>query len=573
MHVKTFTLLIFLHTSLTALAQLNVNFPPARMVYQRNTSGNAVVFINGTYTASIDKIEARLKNRGGEPGSEVGWTEMANVSGNVFSGSLTAVGGRYDLEVRGMKNGQQVGSSATVEKVGVGEVFLIVGHSNAAAAGESIDMLGAESDLVNSINTKANPQLYQDYLTFGTADYLPPLQPTKLCQSCGIAPMAEYPWLWSRLGDLLVAPDALNVPVLFYSAAFGGSNMDATYKSAYNIPFDHGFIKYSIRMPYANIRNTMNAYAPRTGLRAILSMHGINDLDATADEFKFRSQMVIEKTREESGYQQLPWMIATSCYNNGVVATITAGQEALISTVPNVFRGADLNKILNDGRYDGLHFNGSGQQQAAQRWRDAILDPVVNIRQNAQSFMASAPPLPGPPLPVTLIQFRGKKTAYGPNELEWVTSSEKNNDYFEIQSSTDAVQFEVIGNVKGVGDSKENVTYSFSDETPAKSVTYYRLKQVDFDGTESLSRIIAVQGVLDTFDEFVYPNPAQHYIEIATDNGETVEELTLFDLKGNTLLKKSKSAQVDVSKLSKGDYFIQFKLSSGASVRKKIAKM
>jgi hypothetical protein len=563
MRVTTFTLFIFFQLSFAAQAQITVHFPPARMVYQRNTAGNAVVYINGTYTSSIDKVQARLKSRPGEPGSQVGWTDIAgSVSGSVFSGSVNATGGRYDLEVRGMKNGQQVGSSATVEKVGVGEVFLIVGHSNAAAAGESIDMLGAESDLVNTIDTRANPQLYQDYLTFGTADYLPPLKSTKLCQSCGIAPMAEYPWLWSRLGDLLVAPTALNVPVLFYSAAFGGSNMGATYKSAYNIPFDHGFIKYSIRMPYANIRNAMNAYAPRTGLRAILSMHGINDLDTTADGFRFRNQMVIEKTRQESGYQQLPWMVATSCYNDGVVQSITDGQEAVINSVPNVFRGADLNKILNDG-----------QQQAAQRWRDAILDPVVNVRQNAQSFMASAPPLPGPPLPVTLVEFRGMKTASGPNELEWVTSSEVNNDYFEIQKSRDAVRFEAIGNVKGAGESKTQNTYTFSDESPERTITYYRLKQVDFDGTESLSRIVAVQRDPDPFKEFVYPNPAEHYIEIATDNGDTVEEVTLFDLKGNAVLSKTKSAQVDISRLRKGDYFIQFRLGSGQSVRKKIAKM
>jgi hypothetical protein len=467
----------------------------------------------------------------------------------------------------------QVGSTISDEKVGVGEVFLIVGHSNAAAAGQAGDMVGASSDMVNSINPNADLPLYNQYLMNGTADYLAPLQPTQLCETCGIGPMVQYPWLWSRLGDMLVSPSALNVPVLFYSAAFGGSNIDQTYMSAYNIPFDHGFIEYSIRMPYANIRNAMNAYVPRTGLRAILSMHGVNDQGLTADEFKFRSQKVIEKTREESGYQDLAWLVATSCYNSGVNATITSAQESLISTVPNVFRGANLNSIGANGRYDGLHFNVTGQTLAASLWKDAITSPVTNILQNAKSFMAQVPPLPGPPLPVTLVSFNGKKNTNGQNELRWVTSSEENNDYFEIHRSADAVNFEAVGNVKGVGDSKENNTYSFSDEAPAKLVTYYKLKQVDYDGKSTMSRIIAVRNESEEFNEFVFPNPAQHQIQIATDNGAAVEAITLFDLKGKAVLQNTKSNSMDISGLTQGDYFIQVKMSSGESVKKKIVKL
>ncbi|WP_229208947.1 hypothetical protein [Dyadobacter luticola] len=106
--------------SISLFGQIEIKFPPTRMVYQRNTSGNATLFITGTYLSNIGKIQARLKTRAGEPGVAVSWTDIVGaVSGNVFSGSLSASGGRYDLEVRGLKNGQQVGSSVTVEKVGV----------------------------------------------------------------------------------------------------------------------------------------------------------------------------------------------------------------------------------------------------------------------------------------------------------------------------------------------------------------------------------------------------------------------------------------------------------------------
>lgn len=570
MGIKLLPILVFLQISFTSFSQISIAFPPARMVYQRNQAGNATVFITGTYIAQIDRIEARLKTRSGEPGSEVGWIPIVNnPAGNVFSGSLNSAGGRFDLEVRGMKNNQQVGTTSTVEKVGVGEVFLIVGHSNASGANSA--MKGSGSDLVNSINTKADNNLYQQYLRTGSPDYLPPLKPSGLCQDCGIAPMAQEPWFWSQLGDLLV--DALHVPILFYSAAFGGTNMGHFYKAAYNIPFSHGFINYSIRMPYVNIRNTMSKYVPRTGLRAILSAHGINDIDTTGAGFYFRNLKVIEKSREESTYQNLAWVIATAAYNNGIKQDITDAQNSLIQEVPQVYRGADLNQIDNSGRYDGLHFNEAGQAKAAELWRDAITSSSTNLLGNAQSFMAQPPPLPDAPLPVTMISFEGKTLEDGHNRLEWATTSETNNDHFEVLKSKDAVNFTLAGTIKGVGNSNIKNSYSYTDESIPESIMYYRLNQVDLDGTETLSRIISVKTEIPDFKEFVFPNPAQHTIEIAVENGETVENLTIYDLKGSILMQQLKSSQMDISALNKGDYFIQIRMKSGELVRKKITKL
>jgi len=325
-------------------------------------------------------------------------------------------------------------------------------------------------------------------------------------------------------------------------------------------------------MPYVNIRNAMNKYVPRTGLRAVLSAHGVNDQDTTGAGFYFRSQKVIEKSRNEANYQDLAWVIATSCYNNGVNVDITNSQNDLISNIPNAFRGANLNAIDNSGRYDGLHFNEFGQQRAAELWRDAITNPTVNILGNAKSLMASPPPLPPPPLPVSLVSFTGKKSLNGFNELEWVTSSETSNDYFEVQKSTDAVRFETVGTVKGVGDTKETSRYHFTDESPALRTAYYRLNQVDYDGTATLSRIIAVKSDQQESDPYVYPNPSQHVIEVATTDGSAVSGLKVMDLSGNILLQKKEGGELDLSDLGRGEYIVEFSTGSGEQVRKKITK-
>ncbi|WP_229208948.1 T9SS type A sorting domain-containing protein [Dyadobacter luticola] len=321
-----------------------------------------------------------------------------------------------------------------------------------------------------------------------------------------------------------------------------------------------------------NIRNTLSKYVPQTGLRSILSLHGVNDQDTDGDGFKFRNLKVIEKTRQESNYQQLAWMIALDCYNNGINQSITSGQESLIATVPDVFRGGNLNLIDNSGRYDGLHFNEQGQQKAAELWRDAILDPATNFTQNAKSLMATPPPLPSPPLPVTLVSFYGKSIENKKTELRWVTSVEENNDYFEIEKSTDAIHFDAIGTSKGRGDSNENVDYIYMDEAPNLGITYYRLKQVDYDGKTTTSRIIALRSDTNSND-FVYPNPAEHHLEITTDDGSTVEEITLLDLSGQQVLQKSKASQIEISSLKEGEYLIRVRLSNGQLIRKKITKI
>ncbi|MEH0157246.1 hypothetical protein V6R21_24245 [Limibacter armeniacum] len=84
-------------------------------------------------------------------------------------------------------------------------------------------------------------------------------------------------------------------------------------------------------------------------------------------------------------------------------------------------------------------------------------------------------------LPVELIFFSAKKQTNS-ILLIWATASEENNDYFEIQRSTDGVNFEIIGSVEGYGNSQARIDYEFTDFTVPNGNIYYRLKQVDYNG-------------------------------------------------------------------------------------------
>ncbi|WP_299704654.1 T9SS type A sorting domain-containing protein [uncultured Pontibacter sp.] len=113
------------------------------------------------------------------------------------------------------------------------------------------------------------------------------------------------------------------------------------------------------------------------------------------------------------------------------------------------------------------------------------------------------------PLPVELISFTGKATQSG-IELKWSTASEQNNDRFEIEHSADAKAFNKIGTVSGVGNTSLTQHYSFETEYMEKGVHYFRLRQIDTDGTFEFSKTIAVsvsQNPLTAAGMALYPNP------------------------------------------------------------------
>lgn len=95
-------------------------------------------------------------------------------------------------------------------------------------------------------------------------------------------------------------------------------------------------------------------------------------------------------------------------------------------------------------------------------------------------------------LPITLLSFTAE--AKDAQVLtSWITASEMNNDFFTIERSADARNFKPIGTVEGAGTSHSMHAYSFIDDAPLSGISYYRLKQTDFDGTATLSEIRSVE--------------------------------------------------------------------------------
>ncbi len=166
------------------------------------------------------------------------------------------------------------------------------------------------------------------------------------------------------------------------------------------------------------------------------------------------------------------------------------------------------------------------------------------------------------PLPIELISFSGSNKG-NVNVLQWVTASELNNDYFTVEQSADAEKFSAIGTIQGAGNSHTKVEYSLTDEHPYE-LTYYRLKQTDYDGKFSYSQTIAVKKPDLTITNF-YPNPSSGDFNVNVSSvTNTQVKINVVDVLGRELISKytntdkgSNLITIDVSGLSKGTYFIQ----------------
>lgn len=167
-------------------------------------------------------------------------------------------------------------------------------------------------------------------------------------------------------------------------------------------------------------------------------------------------------------------------------------------------------------------------------------------------------------LPIELMDFLVIKN-HTTVLLEWGTASEINNDYFELERSKDGVNFHTIATINGAGNSTTELRYSYVDNAPFNGISYYRLKQTDFNGQFSMSNTKAVR--MENDQIILYPNPTEGVINI--DNISDVLSASITDLDGKVLrVFNDNFKTVNVSDLANGIYFLRLNTSKGTISRK-----
>jgi hypothetical protein len=126
------------------------------------------------------------------------------------------------------------------------------------------------------------------------------------------------------------------------------------------------------------------------------------------------------------------------------------------------------------------------------------------------------------PLPITLTDFSSECQSDG-ILINWVTASEINNDHFELQRSTDGMNYTAVAQISGHGNTQEKNTYSYLDHVSENSIYYYRLKQVDYSSEYTYYNIITNSDLscnTKGSEVLVYPNPANDVLSIKLNSIE-----------------------------------------------------
>ncbi len=182
--------------------------------------------------------------------------------------------------------------------------------------------------------------------------------------------------------------------------------------------------------------------------------------------------------------------------------------------------------------------------------------------------------LPSCVLPVELINFSASTD--GNNvKLFWTTASETNNDYFVIERSRDTEDFRQLSVINGNGNSTILREYAYQDLHPLEGNSYYRLKQIDYDGNFSYSKVITLYFTRNEEPISIVPNPASDNAWIhfsKKHDGDTYLEIV--DLKGKIVFCKSESEipnpyQLNIENIEKGIYFLQV-YNSGKKIKQKL---
>jgi len=180
-------------------------------------------------------------------------------------------------------------------------------------------------------------------------------------------------------------------------------------------------------------------------------------------------------------------------------------------------------------------------------------------------------PVSGVVLPVELLSFNAKKQNASSTQLLWETASEFNNDFFEIEKSDDALNFYSIGRIKGAGNRNDKTTYTFIDDTESKSTTsYYRLKQIDYNGVFAYSYIVNIDNSLLNQLE-IFPNPSTNGVfEIKGIANEHINQIIVVDVLGKMVFSELNflSSTIDLSLLNSGIYYLQINTAESTILKK-----
>lgn len=176
-------------------------------------------------------------------------------------------------------------------------------------------------------------------------------------------------------------------------------------------------------------------------------------------------------------------------------------------------------------------------------------------------------------LPIELLEFKVNQKDCNELIVSWQTATETNNDFFTIERSDDGKTFLPYKKIYSKNsNSKSTLDYSIIDSSISKGICYYRLKQTDFDGKSSYSKILSIQNCVVENDLClsIFPNPSYSKVNVNySGNKENIESINLFNVYGENIYESSTfQNELKFENLNSGMYIFRILLKDNKTIEK-----
>ncbi len=322
-----------------------------------------------------------------------------------------------------------------------------------------------------------------------------------------------------------IGVDITNPGELLYTAGILYGGTLKRWYAAGSVPGDTGLFPIGISTGYRPIQITSTADITTGG--SISATH--TDASSATDVSIMDAGVNIERTHDMFSTISLADGIDGGTFN----ADITHSNLSSTGVITDI-------RVTKDGGVVGTHAVATGtvDNPTAKRTGVALGDLSGSWKIGTTDKVNS-------PLPVVLISFTAELVDNTQVALIWVTASETNNDYFTIERSINGLSFEEITQVMGAGNSNRELEYEAFDDSPVEGISYYRLKQTDFDGTEEVFNMVAVRFEKNPDGSCilrVFPNPCigRCTIDLSEcEHNENAEiKIEMIDALGNLVYSK-----------------------------------
>jgi hypothetical protein len=292
----------------------------------------------------------------------------------------------------------------------------------------------------------------------------------------------------------------------------------------------------------------------------------ITNNSGSVDNFSVRVLDAIENNSNLSAatYVNRTWDIGKTTSNTGAGIAFTFNWNA-----GEIVNGTLANPILN--HYGTYWETATGTSTAAAG------SPILSLTHTG--YMGTFSPFAisdaSTPLPVSMASFN-LNCSLEDVELKWQTASEHNSDYFQLETSLDGINWEIVQTIPAAGLSQELLNYSATDLDAARKQKYYRLKQVDFNGDFEMYGPLKADCSVESNNIVLYPNPCESHLTLSIDTQIPTElSYTIANPEGVVLETKKMAVQsgitlytLDVSNYPGGMYILQFDLNEKRYIKK-----